>query len=122
MEQHPLPFACTTNAADLLDPATARRFLFKVRFLPMDAGQIAAAFRKSFKAAPPASILPRDVDPGRFRRRCVGPRQSGDERARAVHLPRLGPLIGSEGERPVGDRSMGAEERLALGVSAWDRN
>ena len=38
MERHPLPFACTTNAPDLLDPATARRFLFKVRFLPMDEG------------------------------------------------------------------------------------
>ena len=32
----------------MLDPATARRFLFKVRFLPMDEGQIAAAFFKAF--------------------------------------------------------------------------
>jgi hypothetical protein len=32
MEHHPYPFACTTNATDLLDPATARRFLLKVRF------------------------------------------------------------------------------------------
>ncbi len=67
MERHPLPFACTTNAADLLDPATARRFLFKVRFLPMDAGQVAAAFRKSFKASPPASLLQLEtLTPGDF--------------------------------------------------------
>src|SRR5277367_5797359 len=33
MERHPCPFACTTNAPELLDAAAARRFLFKVRFL-----------------------------------------------------------------------------------------
>jgi transitional endoplasmic reticulum ATPase len=48
MERHPYPFACTTNAPEILDPATARRFLFNVRFLPMSAQQIAAAFRQSF--------------------------------------------------------------------------
>ena len=26
MERHPYPFACTTNALELIDPATARRF------------------------------------------------------------------------------------------------
>jgi len=31
MERHAFPFACTTNAPDLLDSATARRFLFKAR-------------------------------------------------------------------------------------------
>ena len=44
MERHPYPFACTTNAPDMLDPAMARRILFKVRFLPMTPAQIAAAF------------------------------------------------------------------------------
>jgi hypothetical protein len=43
MERAPYPFACTTNAPDILDPATMRRFLFKVPFLPMTAEQIAAA-------------------------------------------------------------------------------
>ena len=57
MERHPLPFACTTNAPDLLDPATARRFLFKVRFLPMEEGQIAAAFLRAFHIAAPRSTL-----------------------------------------------------------------
>src|SRR5690606_20854223 len=57
MERHPLPFACTTNAPELLDPATARRFLFKVRFLMMDEGQIAATFFRAFGSQAPKSIL-----------------------------------------------------------------
>ena len=30
MESHPLPFACTTNFNERLDPATLRRFDFKI--------------------------------------------------------------------------------------------
>ena len=67
MERHPLPFACTTNAPEMLDPATARRFLFKVRFLPMDEGQIAAAFFRAFGVAAPGSILKLELlTPGDF--------------------------------------------------------
>jgi transitional endoplasmic reticulum ATPase len=67
MERHPYPFACTTNAPDLLDPASARRFLFKVRFLPMTPEQIAAAFRHAFKLDYPRSILKLDcLTPGDF--------------------------------------------------------
>ena len=54
MERHPYPFACTTNAPELLDAAAARRFLFKVRFLPMTAQQIAKPI-----AARSAPRLPR---------------------------------------------------------------
>jgi transitional endoplasmic reticulum ATPase len=57
MERHPYPFACTTNAPDMLDPAMARRILFKVRFLPMTPAQIAAAFRLACGSNAPASIL-----------------------------------------------------------------
>jgi transitional endoplasmic reticulum ATPase len=57
MERHPYPFACTTNAAELLDAAAARRFLFKVRFLPMSADQIAKAYRRAFKLDPPRFVL-----------------------------------------------------------------
>jgi transitional endoplasmic reticulum ATPase len=32
MENHPLPFVCTTNLAEKLDPATQRRFTFRIRF------------------------------------------------------------------------------------------
>lgn len=36
MERHPAPFVATTNLAEVLDPASARRFLFKVRFNQLD--------------------------------------------------------------------------------------
>ena len=38
MESHPLPFACTTNFGEHLDPATLRRFVFKVDARLPDAG------------------------------------------------------------------------------------
>ena len=57
MERHVFPFACTTNAPDLLDSATARRFLFKARFLPMTPSQIQIAYRRAFRCDPPRSIV-----------------------------------------------------------------
>src|SRR5271167_2402930 len=57
MERHPYPFACTTNAPELLDAAAARRFLFKVRFLPMTADQVGEAYRRAFRAEVPAFVL-----------------------------------------------------------------
>ena len=57
MERHPYPFACTTNAPELLDAAATRRFLFKVRFLSMTADQIAEAYRRAFGADPPRFVL-----------------------------------------------------------------
>jgi transitional endoplasmic reticulum ATPase len=57
MERHPYPFAYTTNAPELLDAAAARRFLFKVRFLPMTAEQIAEAYRRVFRTEAPAFVL-----------------------------------------------------------------
>lgn len=67
MERQPLPFAYTTNAPDLLDPATARRFLFKIRFLTMDEEQIAVAFMRTFQTEAPRSILKLDLlTPGDF--------------------------------------------------------
>lgn len=57
MERHNYPFACTTNAPEILDRATARRFLFKVRFLPMTTDQVSAAFRRYFNRDAPESAL-----------------------------------------------------------------
>src|ERR1700722_8347539 len=57
MERHPCPFACTTNAPELLDAAAARRFLFKVRFMPMTANQIGQAYRRAFGAEARAFVL-----------------------------------------------------------------
>ena len=36
LETHDLPYACTTNLADRLDPAAARRFLFRATFRYLD--------------------------------------------------------------------------------------
>jgi transitional endoplasmic reticulum ATPase len=56
MERHPYPLACTTNLMDSLDPATLRRFLFKVRFLPMSPAQARAAFYRTFAHEAPAGL------------------------------------------------------------------
>src|SRR5208337_1348639 len=67
MERHAFPFACTTNAHDLLDSATSRRFLFKVRFSPMTASQVELAFRRAFRYSAPCSLLELDgLTPGDF--------------------------------------------------------
>ena len=44
METHPLPFACTTNLMDRLDPASLRRFTFKVKFDYLGPRQSRACF------------------------------------------------------------------------------
>ena len=56
MERHPWPFVCTTNLMASLDPATLRRFLFKVAFLSMTPEQAREAFRRAFAAEPPPEI------------------------------------------------------------------
>ena len=56
MESHPLPFACTTNFGEHLDPATLRRFIFKVRPDYLAPGQVEEAFRGYFAFPPPAGI------------------------------------------------------------------
>ena len=56
MESHPLPFACTTNYGERLDPATLRRFDFKLRLTYLDPGQAIAAFRTFFALEPPEEV------------------------------------------------------------------
>ena len=56
MESHPLPFACTTNFGQHLDPATLRRFVFKVTLDYLTPAQVALAFRGSFGLAPPDDV------------------------------------------------------------------
>ena len=48
MESHPLPFACTTNFGEHLDPATLRRFTFKIALDYLTPGQSQVAFRAFF--------------------------------------------------------------------------
>ena len=56
MESHPLPFACTTNFGEHLDPATLRRFVFKVTLDYLSPDQVEAAFRRFFAVSPPAGL------------------------------------------------------------------
>ena len=56
MESHPLPFACTTNFSEHLDPATLRRFDFKIALDYLRLSQAMAAFRTFFGLAPPPGI------------------------------------------------------------------
>ena len=55
-ENHPLPFACTTNLVDRLDPATLRRFVFKIALDYLTPEQAATAFRRYFGLAAPAPL------------------------------------------------------------------
>ncbi len=56
MESHPLPFACTTNFGERLDPATLRRFTFKAALDYLDSDRAGAAFRAYFGMEPPACL------------------------------------------------------------------
>ena len=56
MECHPLPFACTTNFGEHLDPATLRRFTFKIALDYLTPGQSKAAFHAFFGIEAPPEI------------------------------------------------------------------
>ena len=48
MESHPYPFICTTNLMDTLDPASLRRFSFKVKYDFLTSEQVRTAFKHFF--------------------------------------------------------------------------
>ena len=56
MESHPLPFACTTNFGERLDPATLRRFTFKIALDYLSPEQASAAFHAYFGIEPPSAV------------------------------------------------------------------
>ncbi len=56
MESHPLPFACTTNFGETLDPATLRRFTFKIALDYLTPSQSMAGFRNYFESEAPAEV------------------------------------------------------------------
>ncbi len=82
MEQHPLPFACTTNLAERLDKASLRRFLIRLNFDFLRADQAAMLFERSFGLAPPAALARLDrltpADFSRIARRCAALGMTGD--------------------------------------------
>jgi SpoVK/Ycf46/Vps4 family AAA+-type ATPase len=75
MEQHPLPFACTTNLAERLDKASLRRFLIRLNFDFLRPGQAALLFQRSFGLEPPAALARLDrltpADFSRIAKRCT---------------------------------------------------
>ena len=56
MESHPLPFACTTNFGENLDPATLRRFTFKIALDYLTPNQSQAAFHTYFALEAPSEV------------------------------------------------------------------
>ncbi len=67
MESHPLPFVCTTNLVEKLDPATQRRFTFRIRFDHLSSDQLAAAWRAHFDVDVPDGLTRLDrLAPGDF--------------------------------------------------------
>jgi SpoVK/Ycf46/Vps4 family AAA+-type ATPase len=75
MEQHPLPFACTTNLAERLDKASLRRFLVRLNFDFLRPDQSGLLFRRHFGLQPPADLARMDrltpADFSRIARRCA---------------------------------------------------
>ena len=57
MEAHPLPFCCTTNLLERIDPAALRRFVFKVKLDYLDRPRVALAFARFFGRAAPTEAL-----------------------------------------------------------------
>ena len=90
MESHPLPFACTTNFSERLDPATLRRFDFKITLDYLGSRQAMAAFRTFFGLAPPPGITGlASLTPGDFavvRRKAAILDKLGDPEALATML------------------------------------
>ncbi len=90
MESHPLPFACTTNYSERLDPATLRRFDFKITLDYLGPGQAMAAFRTFFGlTSPPGFTGLAGLTPGDFavvRRKAEILDKLGDPKALAEML------------------------------------
>lgn len=67
MESHSLPFVCTTNFVERLDPATQRRFTFRIRFDFLAAEQLPLAWAAYFSGPVPRELASLDrLAPGDF--------------------------------------------------------
>lgn len=56
LDRHPLPVIAATNHEHRLDPATLRRFVFKLRLAPLGRERAARAFETFFGIAAPAAL------------------------------------------------------------------
>lgn len=67
LDRHPLPVVAATNHPDQLDPASLRRFVFKLNLRPLGPERLARAFRQRFGIAPPSGLTSlRNLTPGDF--------------------------------------------------------
>jgi len=67
LDQHPLPVIAATNHIERLDPATLRRFVFKVQLRPLSRERAARAFKRFFGMAPPRGLAEvESLTPGDF--------------------------------------------------------
>jgi transitional endoplasmic reticulum ATPase len=67
LDRHPLPVVAATNHPDNLDPATLRRFVFKLKLQPLGPDRLMRAFRQRFGMEPPEGITAlRNLTPGDF--------------------------------------------------------
>ena len=67
LDQHPLPVVAATNHPGQLDPATLRRFVFKLDLGPLGPERLSRAFVRFFGLAAPAGLTGlRNLTPGDF--------------------------------------------------------
>ncbi|RVU02204.1 AAA family ATPase [Novosphingobium umbonatum] len=67
LDRHPLPVVAATNHADKLDPASLRRFVFKLKLEPLGPERVMRAFRQRFGMEPPEGLAAlRNLTPGDF--------------------------------------------------------
>ena len=67
LDRHPLPVIAATNHPDKLDPATLRRFVFKLRLRPLGPERAACAFTRFFGGNAPAALASlANLTPGDF--------------------------------------------------------
>ncbi|SFA62003.1 AAA+-type ATPase, SpoVK/Ycf46/Vps4 family [Paracoccus halophilus] len=104
MESHPLPFVCTTNFAEKLDPATQRRFTFRIRFDWLKPAQLPLAWAVHFGGEVPAGLRILDrLTPGDFANVARRMRALAENDPRAILLQLAREVEGKEGTpRPIG--------------------
>lgn len=114
LDLHPLPVIAATNHEAALDPATLRRFVFKLRLKPLGTERTIAAFQRFFGEPAPACVRTVEgLTPGDFavvarqlrhwaRRRRDGPRGAIEGRggSAARHVGPTGLIIDREAWPP----------------------
>ena len=67
LDRHPFPVVAATNHPGSLDPATLRRFVFKLDLAPLGPERLGRAFERFFAMPAPAGLLAlRNLTPGDF--------------------------------------------------------